>query len=288
MSKENEIVNCIDRDKINIGKVDRLFKEGADPNYIDDDECLFVSCIWNAADYHPDLYPLLKCFIENGLDVNRFANEILGEFIFINDKKSDLLAMAKLILNNINGKISLAKALDSIDGEASYYRVSFEHEQVRVTRLVTLSKILHAYQDDEPYDNIFYYDRAIGQKLITASITGDFLENDTVCASWKTGNKIRTMLKLENDVLVVDWNDDIYVNNDAFIEADNEFSKAIVRSFKGQTLRRVFFERYSIQIAPKGFMSGFTTSILFSNERMLRYKNGLVFEGVWIDFEDRR
>ena len=101
MAKEKELLDYLLSDDVNIKHIENLFKEGIDPNYVEDEECLFVECIWNCQQSKVDLYALFKLFIDYGLDVDRFATDILEHLIYIDRTKTDVISIAKLI-----GKLS--------------------------------------------------------------------------------------------------------------------------------------------------------------------------------------
>ena len=126
---ENRIIIASMKSPINLSEIQDLFDQGADPNAVDDwdekeqeyEETLFIGCITSALWEGPDLYPLLECFIKNGLDVQRFAELILKDLIYVGPNSSRI-KMAQLILDHLPNRIDMTNVLETVAGEESFYR----------------------------------------------------------------------------------------------------------------------------------------------------------------------
>ena len=124
----------MDEKIINIEKVKELFESGANPNAMEYDESdksdkgfnddtyystFFSECIFEAQGKSPDLYDLLKVFIEYGLDIEKYGSSIISDFHFIFEN-SDIYEMTKLMLNSAKNKIDVGEAQAGIGTEESY------------------------------------------------------------------------------------------------------------------------------------------------------------------------
>lgn len=126
---ENRILRASMKNPIDLSEIQNLFDQGADPNAVDDwnedeqkyEETLFTGCIFETPWDGENLYPLLECFIKNGLDVQRQAELLLKDLIYVGPNSSRI-KMAQLILEHLPNRIDMTHVLETVAGEESFYR----------------------------------------------------------------------------------------------------------------------------------------------------------------------
>ena len=163
---ENRIINASRENPINITEVQNLFDKGADPNAVDDwdekeqeyMETLFTECVFATPWDGADMYPLLECFINNGLDVQRLAELILKSLIYVGPNTSRI-KMAKLILEHLPNKIDMSNVLMTVGEEESFYRYCGNNTELyqidddrEADDLSNLYELLDAYARDSRKD----------------------------------------------------------------------------------------------------------------------------------------
>lgn len=280
---ENEILKQVNKKNIDIVKVNELFKKGVNPNALSDDEvetydtCTYYStffseCIFESQEKTPDLLPLLKCFVENGLDVKKYGPSIIGDFHFIYEN-SDLYEMTKYMLNNMDKGNCVDQALKGIGMEESYYNCC-QHDDTASNELASIYEIIESFNKDKEFNNIYPYKRILGQKVKSISLSGNnssIDDNIFICDSSNDG--MRTLIECENDNLSVLDDDMIFVNNSAVIENKNkDFSKYLTDNLKGEIIENIEFEHTEFVSGPKSYSQGRIITISFSNNKKILYK----------------
>ena len=290
---ENKILKLVDAYKINIEKVKELFEKGANPNALEDDEpdkgfdddiyysTFFSECIIEAQDKTPDLYDLLKAFIEYGLDVEKYGASIIGDFHFIFEN-SDIYEMTKLMLNSAKNKIDVGQALSSIGTEASYINCCLDEIPDRdelSNDLFGLYELLDAYKNEKDYNGFFRLNLKPNQKFIDFKVSGDFVEVNEKMISVKSNKRELSMIskiQMEKDALIIEDNYAVYINNKDFNEyVENEFTRKANQYFADEKILEIKFKHYEEIIDPLTFAQGRVVTILFTNNKRLVYEEDI-------------
>lgn len=298
---ENEIFKLVDNNHIDINKVNELFKAGANPNALleekveKNDDCTYYStffseCIFEAQSKSPDLFPLLKCFVENGLDVNKYGPSIIGDFCFIY-KNSDIYEMTKYMLNHMDKDNCVNQALMGIGTEESYYNCC-EHMDSESNELASIYEIIDAFANGKEFNDIYCWKRIIGQKVKSVKVSGNKSNIDGnvfICESENDGMK--TLIECEKDSLYVIDSNMIFVNNSIGIDKySEEYSRYLSDNLKGETIEKVEFEHTMFVSGPKTYSQGRIIIISFSNNKKLLYKylrDDKQFALLFVDMTDK-
>ena len=287
---ENRIIHLCSEDPINIEAVQRLFDQGADPNAVDDwddfeqeyTDVLFTACIFETQWDAPDFYPLLKCFLKNGLDIQRFADFIIGDLIFLGN--NDRFRLTQLVFDHLSEKVSLKKALDKVGTEASFYNCNREFyngedsSDWEANDLDGLYELIEAYEKGEDYDGFKQLPKEINQKLVSIKISGNWISADEEKMVYRyKGNTVFMILELEQDVLIIRNGFTAFINNKSNMEKlSNDFSLRAESLLKGENVERVDFHPYSINVTEKypqdgrtWFLDGRMVSIEFSGGKRI-------------------
>ena len=186
--EEKEIYDICCSDNVDYDKIEYLLKNGADANAVEitkydnadknEEELLLVQC-WldgqfnrrcdedgNKIETDPDFcIKLLKLFIDNGLNVDKYVNHIFRDIQFTYDDKN-YIEMTKLILNNLKDKNSLIleESLEGIGWEESYNNCcEVDHRYANV--LATMYEMIEKYPEGNDPNKYFSCDKIIGQKI---------------------------------------------------------------------------------------------------------------------------
>ena len=282
---EKELVKLVyNSRKIDIMKVEKLFKLGANPNALEcnepehswDDEIywetLFSECILASQEKNPDLYPLLELFIKYGLDVNKYGPSIIGDLYFVSDN-NDIYELTKLILNNINRNVDLSLSLFSIGMEESYLNCAFDDMDNESNELFGVIELINAFTNNKPYKSFYKLPKKINEKFTKLSINGDFvvLDQKKVAVKYeKSKMNMITKIDMEKNTLIIKDNYSVYINNEDQNEyEDNIFTKYANQYFKNEKIVDLKFKHYSVEVDPKTLVSGRVVTINFTNNRAI-------------------
>ena len=280
---ENDILNLVNRKNIDVRKVNELFKSGANPNALSNDEVetfnscsyystFFSECIFESQENTPDLFPLLKCFIENGLDVNKYGPSIIGDFHFIHGN-SDIYKMTKYMLNHMDKNNPVEQALDSIGTEESYYNCSLKNDFAS-NELASIYELIKAFSKGNEFNNIYSWKTIIGEKVKEINISGTNCiidDNTFICSS--LNSEMKTLIECESNKLYILDNDIAFVNNSALIDnKSKKFSKYLTDNLKGEVIENVCFEHTEFIDAPRSYIQDRNIIISFSNNKKILYK----------------
>ncbi|MBR2246658.1 MAG: hypothetical protein IJ880_06495 [Bacilli bacterium] len=158
---EKKIEELSEESNIDIEKIKILFEQGANPNALEYDipeevlphiyhwDTLLGKCIWYAIDNNANIFELVKTFIEFGFDLTKYGHCILADFHFITgNSSSDIIELAKLVVESSSEKIDVSEALDDITGTfmCGMQLTKFEEEYLEI-----YEQFLKAYRDGEDY-----------------------------------------------------------------------------------------------------------------------------------------
>lgn len=290
---ENKILKLVDTKVIDIEKVRELFEKGANPNALEDDEpdkgfnndiyysTFFSECIFEAQDKAPNLYELLKIFIEYGLDIEKYGASIIGDFHFI-FKSSDIYEMTKLMLNNAKNKIDVEEALTSIGIEESFRNCSLDEMPDRdetSNDLFGLYALLEAYKNEKEYNGIFRLNLKPNQKFIDFKVSGNFAqinENKIAVKSEKEKCCMISKIQVENDSLIIEDNYGVYINNNDINEyVENEFTRKAKQYFANEKITEIKFRHYEVETNPTSHAHGRVVTVIFTNDKKLVYEEDI-------------
>lgn len=290
---ENKILKLVDTKNINIEKVKELFENGADPNVLEHEKpdkgfdndsyysTFFSECIFEAQEKAPNLYDLLKVFIEYGLDVEKYGASIISDFHFIFEN-SDIYEMTKLMLNSAKHKIDVGQALSGIGTEESYRNCCLDEMPDRdesSNDLFGLYVLLEAYKNEKDYNGFFRLDLKPNQKFSNFKVNGEFVEineNKIAVKSEKEKCCMTSKIQMENDTLIIEDNYGVYINNkDTNEYEDNEFTRKANQYFTNEKIIEIKFKHYEVEINPTYRAQGRVVTILFTNDKKLIYEEDI-------------
>lgn len=196
---ENEIYDICCSENVDYEKIDYLLKNGASANAIEIDEfdngevdemLLLVQC-WLDGSFHISVcenkelaqnsdfnIKLLKIFIDNGLDCDKYADNIFSHIHFTYDEKN-FLDMVKLILNNIKDRnnVDLRASLSTIGLEESYQNCcEADHRYANI--ISTVYEMIEKYTQGKDQNKYFLCDKVVGQRIKKVSIFCNDLKVD--------------------------------------------------------------------------------------------------------------
>ncbi len=277
---ENEIIGS---KKISLKRLDFLLKNGADVNAQEDTDIedghildsLFQSVIYNYDEKSKNnLLKILKCFIDNGLDLEKYGSAIISDFHFIYDKNQDIYGMTKLILNSLKKKINLDDAKHGIATESSWLICTYPEDinynpDYYANYLDGVIKILEKYENGEEYNDIYPSDNAIGEKFNKIYIKGNITnmtDNKIEYNSVRGRNtQLWTTIEFENSKLVVEDNYWAYIENTNNNLETNIFTENINNYLNKERLIKIIFDHYNNNGC------GRLCKLIFTNNKNLIY-----------------
>lgn len=287
---ENDILKLVDNNKIDILKVEELFKQGANPNALECDEAdkgfnddiywstLFSECIFASQDKHPNLYPILELFIKYGLDADKYGASIISDFHFIHEG-SDIYEMTKLMLDNMDKNTDVGEALSGIGTEESYLNCSFDDMDYESNDLFGLCVLIESFEKHEPYKSFYRLPKIIDEKFKGIQLNGDFIllgKNKVAVKSEKNKICMFSKIEMEKNTLIVEDNYGVYINNEDIHEyTNNDFTKYANEYFKDEKILDLKFKHYEVKLSPKSFAQGRVVTINFSNNKKLIYEEDI-------------
>ena len=285
---ENEIIELVNNKKIDVFKAEELFKAGANPNALEydepdrpfDDEFLwstfFSECVYASQEKNPDLYPLLELFIKYGLDTNKYGPSIIGSFIFIGEN-NDIYEMTKLMLNNMDNKTDVDRALSQIGTEESFLGL-FDDTYSESNDLFGLCELIEAFADNKPFNSFYRLPKKINEKFIKFNVSGDFviLNRNKVAVSESSEKPMISKIEMEkNDLIVID-NYGVYINNDDQNKfEDNVFTEYANYNFKDEKIIDLKFKHYEVELSPTSYLTVRVVIINFTNNKRLVYEEDI-------------
>lgn len=290
---ENEIAYD---DNILVERVDLLLKSGANVNAQEDEEVenghvldsLFQSILYNYnKESKSDLLEILKCFIDNGLDLKKYGNSIISDFHYIHDKRQKAYEMTKIILNEFKEKIDVEVAKDGIGIEVSwlvctYPNDCYDNPDDYANYLDGIMKILENYEQGKEYNSIFPCDDAIGEIFKQINVSGNIYKVTKDRIEYKPikgrNTQLWTNIKLGEKKLVIEDNYWAYIDNSNNNTGTNIFTENANTYFENEKLTEIKYSHYSIQGG-----CGRLCELLFTNNKRLVYGIDQDMEYVEID-----
>lgn len=293
--EEREIYNMCCSDNIDYGRIDYLLKNGADANALEiikynnqkeNEEDLLLTQCWLDGQYHrrfdedgnqidtdPDFcIKLLKIFIENGLDIEKYINHIFANIQFTYDDKN-YIEMTKLILNNLKNiqNLKLKRALEGIGTEESYNNCcEVNHRYANV--LSTIYEMIEKYPEGNDPNKYFICDQIIGQKIEKVQIHCKDLKVDL--SNKLIADEFEIFIQCENDILDI-FNKYIFINNNDIkskferIDEENNFEKEVNKYLKGETIENIKFCNEEIWSRPRTHNNITKIEISISNNKKI-------------------
>lgn len=278
--KEREILELVHNNNVDIEKINNLFKEGANANAsngIVEDEYignLFSECIFEALPNDINIFELLKCFVQNGLDLDKYGNSIIGDLhaTFVNN---DIIEIVKYILDNVSKKINVEYAIEMFRLEAEYLSDDFSIYDEKANLVDTVAFMLEEYMYGGHYKEVYDYSKIIGQEILEVTVDNSVSTStkDYLMIDLKTKD-INTIIKCSNDVLCVSNSTTAYINNNykKSYSVDNSFIKQLNETIKGEKIEKIEFEHTFERMTFKSFKSSRNIKLYFSNNKELFYK----------------
>ena len=284
---ENDICKLVDNKKINLRKVEELFKQGANPNALYEDSpyhdldgstyysTLFSECIFNSQYKKPDLYSLLKLFIKYGLDVNKYGPSIISDFHFIRGK-SDLYEMTKLMLNHMDRKTDISVAISGIDVESSHLNCSFKDMDAESNDLLGLCIMLESFSGNKPYQSFYRLPKKINELFKCIHVSGDFVileKNKIAVKSDRSNACMFSKIEMEKNTLIVEDSYAVYINNEDTHEyKDNVFTRYANEYLKNEKVVDLKFKHFEVKLSKTTYAQGRVVTINFTNNKKIVYE----------------
>ena len=296
--EENEIYKICCSENVDYARIDYLLKNGADANAVEitkydnqqevDEELLLIDC-WLDGQFNrrvsedgkeiigdPDFcIKLLKIFIENGLDLDKYANQIFGSIHLTYDDKN-YIDMTKMILNNIKNRkiIDLKESLSGIGIEESYSNCcDVNHRYANV--LSTIYEMIEKFAEGKDPNKYFICEKIIGQKINKVEIYCKDLKIDF--SNKLISDDFDIFIDCDNDRLNI-LNKYIFVNNNdidsklARVEEKNRFEKKINKYIKNETIEDIQFYNEAIPAKISSEYNITRIEIIISNNKKIIIK----------------
>lgn len=295
---EDEIIEICSRQRVDYDRIDFLLKNGASANacivtkYNSDDieeDLLLVEC-WRGANYlsddderkiDDDFYlRLLKIFIDNGLDVDKYANVLLSNIQYTYNNKY-YIELVKVILNNLRGgrKLNFDESLDAIGSEESYQNCCMQDHEYANT-LSTIYEMIEKFSEKGLDPNKYYrYDRVIGQRIKDTKI---FCKDTKIDQPKKfICDEIEIFIECEFDTLCI-INKFIFVNNNKIesdyeplvatnrINSENAFGNSLKEYIRNEKIIKIEFNDLPINSAPKTMIHCTVITIKLTNNKTIK------------------
>lgn len=279
-SQNKEVIETIKENKttIELNKIQNLIDKGADLNKtVEFDEELggsfFCDCL-EICDNNIDTLPLLKLFIKNGYNIDKYGLNILEDIRFFNHNKS-VIETAKFILNNFSNKVDLSEAIEAVETEASY-NCCTEKDDFSSNYLYTLCDVLKHYHNNENFDNVFDMEKIKGQKVLDISISGKLEkhDDDTVFIDENPNDiSVKMIIKCEKDTLIIKDTDYVCINNnEKFVKEESSYVSLLKDNIVGEIIEDINFEHYSYKVGDNSYAQGRNASIILSNSKRIIFK----------------
>lgn len=276
---ENEIDDICSSGKIDYERIDFLLKNGASANACMvtkfdngdiDEDLLLTECWHNGGSFSEDgkrirnddfCIKLLKIFIDNGLDVDKYVNIIFDNIQWTyNDK--NYVEMTKITLNNLKNKknLDLDKSLSGIGAEESYHNCCVQDHEYANTLSTIYEMVEKFYEKDLDPNKYFTYDKIINQKVKDVKIFCKDVKIDQpknfIC------DGIDIFIECEEDILCIS-DKYIFVNNNDIVSdyeplketncitKENTFGYSLKDYIQDEKIIEILLTDYPIYSAPK-------------------------------------
>ena len=295
---EKEIDKICSEGKVDYGRIDFLLKNGASANacrvtkYDDDDideDLLLTECWYYGGSFSEDgnrerdddfCIKLLEIFINNGLDVDKYVNNLFGNIQWTYSDKY-YVEMTKIILNNLKNKenLDLEEALSGIGAEASYNDCC-EQDHKYANTLSTIYEMIEKFYEKGLDQNKYYkYDKIINQKIKNVKIFCKDVKIDQP-RNFISDN-IDIFIECEKDTLCI-RNKFIFVNNNEvtsdyeplketnFITKDNAFGHSLQEYTQNEKIIKISFDDFAINSAPRTIGHVTVITIELTNNKAIK------------------
>lgn len=284
---ENKMLELVNSEIIDINKVEELFKNGANPNALEDDEpdldfddnihwsTFFTTCIFSAQQNNSDFYSLLEVFIKYGLDVNKYGSSLIDDFHFISDS-CDIYEMTKLVLNHVTDRTKIEPALSSINTVESWLNCNIDEIcDAESNDFYGLYVLVESFLNNIPYNSFYRLPKQINEEFKNIYVNGNFVSINKNKLSVKI-NKLEksatTKIVMENNTLIVQDNHSVYINNDdTHTYEENEFTDYANSYFKNEKVIDIKFKHFEVELSPDLCAQDRAVTINFTNNKKLKY-----------------
>lgn len=293
--EEKEIYDICCSDNVDYNRIDYLLKNGASANAVEitkydnqeenEEDLLLVQC-WLDGQFNrrydeegkqietdPDFcIKLLKIFMDNGLDIDRYVNHIFRNIQFTYDDKN-YIEMTKLILNKLKNRSSLdlEETLEGIGSEESYNNCcEVDHRYANV--LSTIYEMIEKYSEGNNPNKYFICNKIIGQKIGNVQIYCKDLKVDL--SNKLISDEFEIFIQCDKDILNI-INKYIFINNNDIkskferINAENNFEKEINKHLKNEMIEDIKFYNEEIWSRPRECNNITRIEILISNNKKI-------------------
>lgn len=293
--EEKEIYDICCSDKVDYDRIDYLLKNGASANAVEitkydnqeenKEDLLLVQC-WLDGQFNRRFYKeekqietdsdfcikLLKLFIDNGLDVDKYVNHIFTNIQFTYDNKN-YIEMTKLILNNLKNRQSInqEEALTGIGWEESYNNCcEADHRYANV--LSTIYEMIEKYSEGGDPNKYYTCNQIIGQKIEYVQIYCKDLKIDM--PNKIIASECDVFIQCEKDRLNI-LNKMIFVNNNEIkskferINSENYFENELNNYLKNEIIEDIQFYNEQIVSKPKTECNVARIEIVISNNKKI-------------------
>ncbi len=293
--EEKEIYDICCSDNVDYNRIDYLLKNGASANAVEiikydnqeenEEDLLLVQC-WldgqvnrrydeegKQIETDPDFcIKLLKIFMDNGLDIDRYVNHIFRNIQFTYDDKN-YIEMTKLILNKLKNRSSLdlEETLEGIGSEESYNNCcEVDHRYANV--LSTIYEMIEKYSEGNNPNKYFICNKIIGQKIGNVQIYCKDLKVDL--SNKLISDEFEIFIQCNKDILNI-FNKYIFINNNDIkskferINAENNFEKEINKHLKNEMIEDIKFYNEEIWSRPRECNNITRIEILISNNKKI-------------------
>ena len=182
---------------------------------------------------------LLKIFIENGLNIDKYVNHLFENIQWTYDEKH-YIEMTKMILNKLKDKrnLNLERSLSGIGTEESYNNICKVNHKY-ANELSTIYEMIEGYKNGKDVNKYFNYEKIIDQKIKNINIFCDNLKVDF--SNKMIAENIDIFIECENDILTIQ-NKYIFIDNNKIrsnfkrTDKDNRFQAQLEKSIINQKI----------------------------------------------------
>lgn len=284
---ENEILALMNSEIIDISRVEELFKIGANPNALEDENpdrdfddniywsTFFTSCILSSQQNYPYFYPLLEVFIKYGLDVNKYGSSLIDDFHYISNR-CDIYEMTKLVLNHVTDRTKINPALSSIDTVESWLNCNKDEIcDAESNDFYGLYVLVESFLNNIPYNSFYRLPKQINEEFKNINVNGNFVvieKNKLSAKNNENKNALNTKIVMKNNTLIVKDYHSVYINNDDIHNyVKNEFTEYANSYFKSEQIIDVNFKHFEVQLNSNSCAQDRMVTISFTNKKKLKY-----------------
>ena len=267
-AKEEKIIEAVASKQLDLKKIEHLFAKGGDPNSLSEDgDCLFSDCIFAAYDRQHDLLPLLKLFIDYGLDADYFAQSIITNLKYIHSPDTDICELVKVLLENTGEKIDLADAREEIMTDQY-----FLNDEKGFMTFKALLAILNAYDNDQDYKQIGSCEKIIDQTVRSLNIKGDLRMTAADRFLLEKDDENGVLIGCDKDILVIKDQGEIYIDDSLQLKNDNGSAADLEDKIGGRQIRQITFRKEAGSFGT--FMAAYDPCITFDDGSLIVFKTG--------------